>query len=304
MSKAEGKVFMFTGALSIPRWQAQNLVIEAGGIPGASVCSSTDYLVVGDRPGSKLSKAEGLGVTILTESEFRAMIESGKDIDGEDWSNIQDIVRTEDLLSALEKLMKKTSYWDSNIMEGLIIQYPDITLMPESKCPFCGQVIPYSIHTKDTVSTPKDTYYCFNCRNYSDQPSHNHCWVLTEFKGTEAEPLVLACIVCSEMRFATEPEYKEIRDHYRAKDYHNSLEMLVTKIEEEKATQMVLSYLKIKHTCTDFEVLDIPLDSGFYVKCKVCGTVKFVGTDEFVVLGDINGQSVNSTPSLPIPVDI
>ena len=67
----EGKSFVFTGALSsMTREQAGEKVKSLGGRVSGSVSAKTDYVVVGDKPGSKLTKAEKLGVKILTEQEF------------------------------------------------------------------------------------------------------------------------------------------------------------------------------------------------------------------------------------------
>jgi len=53
-------------------------VEKAGGRAVSSVSSKTDYLVIGDNSGSKYDKAQELGVKILTESEFKEMIEQGQ----------------------------------------------------------------------------------------------------------------------------------------------------------------------------------------------------------------------------------
>ncbi len=70
------KTFVFTGALErFSRDQAKALVEARGGIVSNSVSRKTDYLVVGKDPGSKLQKAQQLGVTILREEEFYQMLE-------------------------------------------------------------------------------------------------------------------------------------------------------------------------------------------------------------------------------------
>jgi len=70
-----GKSVVFTGGLStMDRPKAQALVEQQGGRCPGSVSKKTDYLVVGDEPGSKLTKAQELGVQILTEEEFMKMI--------------------------------------------------------------------------------------------------------------------------------------------------------------------------------------------------------------------------------------
>jgi len=69
-----GKSFVFTGALTMPREEAAELVTSRGGKVVSSVSKKTDYVVVGAEPGSKYDKAKSLGVTILDETGFKALI--------------------------------------------------------------------------------------------------------------------------------------------------------------------------------------------------------------------------------------
>lgn len=70
-----GKTFVVTGTLSgYSRTEAQKLIVEQGGKATSSVSASTDYLLAGEKAGSKLSKAEKLGVTILDEATFVMML--------------------------------------------------------------------------------------------------------------------------------------------------------------------------------------------------------------------------------------
>ena len=65
------KIFVLSGTLSsMKRSEAKELILRNGGRLVSSVSSNTDYLVVGESPGSKLRKAEDLGITILNEDEF------------------------------------------------------------------------------------------------------------------------------------------------------------------------------------------------------------------------------------------
>ena len=69
-----GKTFVVTGTLeNFTRDEIQELIERLGGRATSSISKSTDYLVAGEKAGSKLEKAKKLGVTVLTESEFDAM---------------------------------------------------------------------------------------------------------------------------------------------------------------------------------------------------------------------------------------
>jgi DNA ligase (NAD+) len=67
-----------TGSLvDFSRDGAKEAIVSRGGKAASSVSKKTDYVVVGESPGSKAEKAEQLGVTVLDEAGFKALLESG-----------------------------------------------------------------------------------------------------------------------------------------------------------------------------------------------------------------------------------
>ena len=74
-SKIFGKTFVLTGTLeTMSRDEAKAKIRALGGIPSESVSKETDFVVVGENAGSKKQKAEKLGVKILSEKEFLALL--------------------------------------------------------------------------------------------------------------------------------------------------------------------------------------------------------------------------------------
>ena len=70
-----GKTFVLTGTLaSMTRDEAAERIKAKGGKTSSSVSKKTSYVVAGDNPGSKLDKAQNLGVIILNEDEFLKII--------------------------------------------------------------------------------------------------------------------------------------------------------------------------------------------------------------------------------------
>ncbi len=71
----EGLIFVITGTLpTLSREQAEELIKENGGKVVGSVSKKTDYLVLGENPGSKHTKALELGIPILSEEDLRKLI--------------------------------------------------------------------------------------------------------------------------------------------------------------------------------------------------------------------------------------
>jgi DNA ligase (NAD+) len=73
-----GLTLVVTGSLNdFSRDGINDVIMEHGGKSGSSVSKKTDFVVVGDAPGSKLAKAEELGVPVLNESQFKTLLAKG-----------------------------------------------------------------------------------------------------------------------------------------------------------------------------------------------------------------------------------
>ncbi|AFY70792.1 DNA ligase [Thalassoporum mexicanum PCC 7367] len=73
--KLTGKTFVITGTLpTLKRDEAKTMIQQAGGKVTSSVSKKTDYVLVGAEAGSKLKKAEDLGITCLSESAFQELL--------------------------------------------------------------------------------------------------------------------------------------------------------------------------------------------------------------------------------------
>ena len=74
----EGKTIVVTGSLEdFSRDGAKEAILQRGGKASGSVSKKTDYVVIGESPGSKAAKAEQLGVPVLDEDAFKRLLETG-----------------------------------------------------------------------------------------------------------------------------------------------------------------------------------------------------------------------------------
>jgi DNA ligase (NAD+) len=74
----KGKSVVITGSMSVPRDTVKGILEELGAKVASSVSKKTDFVIYGEDAGSKYDKAVELGIALLTESEFREMIEGNK----------------------------------------------------------------------------------------------------------------------------------------------------------------------------------------------------------------------------------
>ncbi|MDO5036987.1 MAG: NAD-dependent DNA ligase LigA [Tissierellia bacterium] len=78
----EGKTLVITGSFDQPRKDLKNRLEALGAKVTSSVSKNTDYLLAGDNPGSKLQKAQDLGIAILGPDQLLDIIEGGQDEEG------------------------------------------------------------------------------------------------------------------------------------------------------------------------------------------------------------------------------
>ena len=77
----DGKSFVLTGTLdSLTRDEAKELIESAGGKVNSSISKKTDFLVSGEKAGSKLNKAQELGVKIINENELKLLLWNGHNL--------------------------------------------------------------------------------------------------------------------------------------------------------------------------------------------------------------------------------
>jgi DNA ligase (NAD+) len=78
-SPLAGKTFVITGTLpTLERADAEERIAAAGGKASGSVSKKTSFLVAGDKAGSKLAKAQELGVPVIDEAELLRMLSAGR----------------------------------------------------------------------------------------------------------------------------------------------------------------------------------------------------------------------------------
>ena len=77
-----GKTFVLTGTLpGLSRSEAKKMIEQAGGKVSSSASKKTDSVVAGEEAGSKLDKANELGIAVIGEQELRAMLGSTQPVE-------------------------------------------------------------------------------------------------------------------------------------------------------------------------------------------------------------------------------
>ncbi len=96
--KIDGSTFVLTGALhNMTRGEAKKKLQAKGASVSSSVSGNTDYLVAGDKAGSKLEKAKSKGIPVLTESDLMTLLGESTDDVSDAGASILDRIHTLDL---------------------------------------------------------------------------------------------------------------------------------------------------------------------------------------------------------------
>ena len=222
MENLKGKVVVFTGKISKPRHEFQRLVEELGGIAGSDVSKNTDYLVVGEKPGSKLFRATQLGVKIISEQELYSLIES---------STEEEIPLTVNELAEVEKhiITLTCSYCKRT--------YKQFDNLPNyGTCPVCEILSnPICPHCKNEpiFVTDYNLYHCMLCGTWFKAPSSlkaritKHLCYFKEIKRT-SWGVSKSCLACNNTISLTNGDLSYHKELYE------KAPALVTKWTEER----------------------------------------------------------------------
>lgn len=225
---------MFTGTLKVPRHEARRIVEELGGLAGASVNKSTDFLVVGEDQAGKSNKfitAGLLGVTRVDEDYFWEMVTEARQ-EEEDYSNLQGWITEEtffNVLNILEERMKheverdypsieSMSYYSRENLERWLQSHEERPTLGKRVCPYCGEEIPYSISPTH--------WYCFRCKLFSDvgqETGRHFCVNYKRILETETG-FLRKCEVCGNVEYEVLGEVDSIAKSDARCNYGHSLE--------------------------------------------------------------------------------
>lgn len=203
----QGKTVVFTGKISHPRHVFQKMVEDHGGIAGSDVTKNTDYLVVGEKPGSKLFRATMYGVKTISEGEFLGLLKD--EDDGETPLSFAE-------LECLNALM------ETRICSNCGKDYKQWTKLPNYEtCPVCEILIQVRCpHCEDPPTFAKDfgIYHCFTCGSWFKAPHSihakhaKHLHLFTE-KKREAEGAYKQCL-CGYTIFSTNETLRKGKENY------------------------------------------------------------------------------------------
>lgn len=186
----EGKTIVFTGKISMTRNEAWALVEAHGGVVGPDISKSTDYLVVGEKSGSKLVRASLLGIKTLSEEQFRDLLKP-KTSDETPLTHIELLELESHTIHKICKWCNRAyKIWDN------ISDYNTCCIceLKESKCPNCNY--------RPIFVSDFGLYHCMLCGLWFSAPfyidsnitKHIHYWSNAQIQDTK---IYKTCIGCS-----------------------------------------------------------------------------------------------------------
>lgn len=242
------KVVVFTGKISMPRHEAWVLLTKVGGIPGSDISLGTDYLVVGEKPGSKLIRAQALNIKIISEPEFHNLLKE-EELDEEplDYEALAEL--------GAHFITLKCKYCGRDYTQWA--KLPDTEtcptceiLLPVPKCPHCKNLVTYI--------TDYNLYHCMLCGTWFKDHSSalartmKHLCYFQEDRRTP-EGTFKTCLACRKQIFVSNEE-SQIR-----KEKYNRAPALIEEWEERdlalgkaKKTEMEEKF----NSLTDAQKLD------------------------------------------------
>lgn len=208
----EGKTIVFTGKISRPRHEFEALVRQHGGTPGSSVSKNTNYLVVGEKPGSKLAVAAALGIPTITEEVFLSLLQPPNPLDDE-------VPLTPDELSLINSHIvtltcsnckREYRQWDT-LPDRETCSVCEL-LLPIPPCPHCNSNNP-------TYVEDFDLYTCMSCGTWF-KASHSiharHTKHLCFFQQTKQtrDGVYKTCLGCGNQIFLSNNDLTDIKLKY------------------------------------------------------------------------------------------
>lgn len=179
------KVVVFTGRISKPRHEFQQLVLEHGGINGLNVTKSTDYLVVGEKPGSKLGVATLLGVPCLTEEAFMVLLDFK-----------EPSLKDEKPLTA-EQHAEFESHMTDRVCKWCGGKHRQFDTVPDySTCPICeirARPMCPKCSTEPVFVELLKSYYCQDCNLVFEAPHSERVYYQDHI---HVKGMGLRCVIC------------------------------------------------------------------------------------------------------------
>jgi len=209
----------------------EDIVYEHGGHVGSFVSGNTDYLVVGEKPGSKLAAAMAHGITILTEQEFMSLLETKgeSDFSADNFLKEHSELRTCKWCQSTYQQWKNVPNYDT---------CPTCAIFAFPVCPHCN--------SQPLYVTDYKMYKCFTCGTWFEASYSAHVKVVNHVHIFKRTSVGIECIACGvkhrgTFTFRTKEEYdaipeqvrrqreedvrirEELRTHKRAEDWVASL---------------------------------------------------------------------------------